>query len=325
MAQLSISVAMCTFNGERFLEAQLQSIASQSRPPDELIICDDGSSDDSNKIVLQFARQASFPVHFTANDHNLQSTKNFEQAIGLCRGSVVALADQDDIWYPHKLERLEGCFLQSPTVVAAFSDADLVDDNLLPLGRHLWPTFAFSSAEQKEFADDNALRVLIRHPVVTGATMAFRREAFELMRPFPKNEIHDQWMSFLLAAYGRFEIVPEPLMQYRRHHRQQVGPGPLNWRQQIAKANSRREKFYFDEVHRFRELERKLARHASDFPRGARAQNEIRNKLLHLEHRARLPERRIKRISNIFRETMNLNYSRYSGGWISIAKDLIMR
>ncbi|MGA8200434.1 MAG: glycosyltransferase, partial [Candidatus Sulfotelmatobacter sp.] len=130
----TISVAMCTYNGERFLQAQLESIAAQDRPPDELVICDDRSSDACPEIIKEFARRAPFPVQLVVNPENLGSTRNFEKAISLCRSEIVALADQDDIWYRHKLERIEKAFLRSSTIVAAFSDADLIDNDSRLLG-----------------------------------------------------------------------------------------------------------------------------------------------------------------------------------------------
>src|SRR5438270_9952995 len=120
MSPLTMSVAMCTFNGEAFLDAQLESIGAQGRPPDELIVCDDGSTDRSREIIAQFARRFAFPTRVTVNQTNLGSTRNFEQAISLCSSNVVVLADQDDIWYPNKLKSIEKPFLQSQDVVAVF-------------------------------------------------------------------------------------------------------------------------------------------------------------------------------------------------------------
>src|SRR5579862_2176323 len=117
MPGLTISVAMCTFNGERFVSAQLESIATQSRPPDEVVICDDGSSDGTQEIVRKFALSSPFPIRFAVNPRNLGSTKNFEQAISRCEGAIVALADQDDVWYRYKLERIEKAFLRSEATV----------------------------------------------------------------------------------------------------------------------------------------------------------------------------------------------------------------
>lgn len=103
--KLSISVAMCTYNGSAFLQEQLDSIAAQTRLPDELVICDDGSSDSTVDIVERFAHGVSFRVQLFRNPQNLGSTRNFEQAMRLCTGDLIALSDQDDVWMPEKLAR----------------------------------------------------------------------------------------------------------------------------------------------------------------------------------------------------------------------------
>src|SRR5215467_4239016 len=108
-----LSVALCTYNGSRFLQEQLGSIGSQSRPPDELVICDDGSSDDTVDIIKRFALNAPFPVKLEVNASNLGSTKNFELAVSLCCGDVIALSDQDDVWDATKLAKIERVFLDS--------------------------------------------------------------------------------------------------------------------------------------------------------------------------------------------------------------------
>src|SRR5690242_1846918 len=104
MKRLRISVAMCTFNGARFLPEQLESITAQTRLPDELVICDDRSADESLEIIRAFLDRPPFTVRLEINERNLGSTKNFEKAIGLCQGEIIALADQDDVWFPQKLE-----------------------------------------------------------------------------------------------------------------------------------------------------------------------------------------------------------------------------
>lgn len=315
---------MCTFNGARFLEAQLASIAGQERAPDELVVCDDGSSDRTVEIVREFARRASFSTRLVVNDLNLGSTKNFEKAISLCQGDVVALADQDDVWYRHKLSRLESAFLESNEVVLVFSDADLIDDDSRPLGSCLWPTFTFDRAEQTMIANGHSLEVLLRHPVMTGATMGFRRKYFELLTPIPAGQIHDRWISFLLAALGRCELISDRLMQYRRHEGQQVGPGPRNLRERLQRARLTKAKFYRDEIARFSEFRDLLDRRGSAFPGSEYVRNEISRKITHLEHRATLPAAGIFRIPEILGQILNGDYWRYSTGWSSIAKDLLI-
>jgi len=322
---LSLSVAMCTFNGGRFLGAQLASIAAQDRPPDELVVCDDGSSDGCAEIVREFARRAAFPTRFVVNDKNIGSTKNFEKAISMCQGAIVALADQDDVWYPNKLGRIEKAFLRSNEIISAFSDADMIDDDSQSLGARLWATFFFGRAEQIQFANGHALNVLLKHPVVTGATMAFRRECFDLLAPIPAKQIHDRWISFLLAARGKFEIILEPLMQYRRHQGQQVGPGPRTLRERTQRARLMTASSYLDELERFHEFRDRLEKHRATFQYAECALDEIKRKIPHLEHRARLPRMRVARIPRVLREALNGGYWRYSAGWNSIAKDLVIR
>ena len=321
----SISVAMCTYNGERFLSAQLESIAAQDRPPDELVICDDGSSDNGPEIVRDFARRTAFPVQFVVNAENLGSTKNFEKAISLCQGAIVALADQDDIWYHNKLERIEKAFLRSSTIVAAFSDADLIDADSRLWGLRLWKAFSFDTAEQRQFRKGGGLNVLVKHPVVTGATMAFRRKLFDILTPIPSNDIHDRWISFLLAARGQFEVISDPLMRYRRHERQQAGLPPQTTTGLIVQARTRGADYHLEEIERFHQLYEKLGTCGANFPYAERAQKEIDRKISHLTNRAMLPRTRVARIPRVLREAVNGGYWRYSAGWNSIAKDLVIR
>ncbi|HEY2971172.1 MAG TPA: glycosyltransferase, partial [Pyrinomonadaceae bacterium] len=111
---MKISVAMCTYNGAPYLREQLNSIAAQTRPPDELVVCDDVSADLTCEIVTSFAASVHFPVRLYVNEQNLGSTKNFERAIGLCEGDIIARSDQDDVWLPEKLRRIEDCLQRNP-------------------------------------------------------------------------------------------------------------------------------------------------------------------------------------------------------------------
>ena len=103
---MKISVAMCTFNGGPFLGEQLQSIAAQDRPPDELVICDDGSTDETLDAVGRFARSVPLPVRLEINRQRLGSSANFAKAVGMCRGDWIFLADQDDFWPKGKVRRM---------------------------------------------------------------------------------------------------------------------------------------------------------------------------------------------------------------------------
>ncbi len=135
---MNISVAMCTYNGCRFLAGQLESIGQQTTRPSELIICDDGSTDSTAEIVRAFGEEAPFPVRFIRNEVKLGSTKNFEKAILRCSGDAIALCDQDDVWQKDKLEWVARVLESEPDVAGVFSDALLIDENSRPMPGTLW-------------------------------------------------------------------------------------------------------------------------------------------------------------------------------------------
>src|SRR5690606_2461860 len=132
------SVVLCTHNGERWLGELLDSIVGQEHLPDELVVQDDCSTDGSCEQIRRFARIAPFDVRLEINERRLGSTANFAEALTRTRGRFIALADQDDLWYPQKLRRLIGELQLDPTVTMVFSDADLVDPEGRPIGRLLW-------------------------------------------------------------------------------------------------------------------------------------------------------------------------------------------
>src|SRR2546423_9076098 len=111
---MKISVAMCTYSGAEFLPAQLESIFAQTRPPDEIVIRDDDSTDETAQILSKFAGESAIPILLNFNKQNYGSVKNFEQAISLCTGDVIALCDQDDVWRRDKLELIEQTFRKTP-------------------------------------------------------------------------------------------------------------------------------------------------------------------------------------------------------------------
>ena len=213
---------MCTYNGCRFLEAQLQTIGNQTQLPFELLICDDGSTDATPDIVHTFAQSVSFPVYFIRNTTNLGSTKNFEKAILFCKGDIIALCDQDDLWTPEKLNRMASILEREPEVAAVFSNATLIDDNSIPIAGTLWERIGFNSRDERIFNTDQAF-YLIQKPLVTGATLVFRASFVSDIVPIPSEWVHDEWIALILASLARIKPVYEFLISYRLHANQQIG------------------------------------------------------------------------------------------------------
>ena len=157
---MDISVAMCTYNGGKFLAEQLSSIREQTKLPHELVICDDGSTDATPRIVHAFALDAPFPVRFFRNQATLGSTRNFEKAINLCEGQAIALSDQDDIWQPNKLERLASVLDSEPQVGGVCSNAFLIDETSERFPDSLWERRNFTPRMQAAFQRNSARQLL---------------------------------------------------------------------------------------------------------------------------------------------------------------------
>ncbi len=317
MPAVRISVAMCTYNGAEFLPAQLESIAAQTRPADEIVICDDGSTDDTTLLI------SGNVLH--KNEKNLGTVKNFEKAIGLCSGDVIVLSDQDDVWREDKLALIERAFQKGPNVGLVFSDADIVDEQLNLLGRRMWDEVGFDAHKKKLVAQGRALEVLITGWTVSGATMAFRSKYAKLALPIPTTipMIHDGWIALTVAAVSDVAIIDEPLIKYRQHQRQQIGaPAQKSQKQPGAREALKRRNSSADLQCILDTLHDRLSTQGNGF--------DCRNALAfagnysrHLDVRANLPQRRLNRVPAVLRELLSWRYHEYANGFKSAAKDLV--
>ena len=235
---MKISVALCTYNGSKFLSKQLESILNQLNfNVDEIVVCDDRSTDDTIKILNDF--QSKYPSVFKiySNEQNLGSTKNFEKAISLCTGDFIFLADQDDIWKENKIKETFSVFEANKKAEGVFSNADIIDDNdILAGSTSIWDSvFFFESELQKpiDFFD-----VIAKNQnIVTGATLCFKKEVKEFIFPFPSDVLHDEWIATLLALRNTLFYSPKDLISYRVHANQQVG---MKNRNKLAKKNKKK-------------------------------------------------------------------------------------
>ena len=320
MSRPSLSIAMCTYNGARYVREQLESIAAQTRQPDELVVCDDRSTDQTVEIVQAFASRASFPVRVYVNDENLRSTKNFERAISLCTSDIIALADQDDVWHSEKLERIEQMLSRASQVGAVFTDAELVDAALRPLGRFLWRTVGFTRKERASICNGRAFEILLRYNVVTGATLAFRAEYKPLIVPIPENWVHDGWIALLIGAVARVAIIEKPLVLYRQHLHNQIGAiNPKKKRPPRPFSE-----IYSDPIHRFTDARNRLITVQHDAGVPANVLSELGAKIRHLQVRAAMPRSRWRRLPIALTELLTLRYHRYAKrGLRSFRKDLL--
>jgi len=322
-AKLTISIAMCTFNGADYLQEQLISIAKQTRLPDELVVCDDGSTDSTLQILSEFNKDAPFPVKINQNKIRLGATKNFEEAIMLCKGNIIALSDQDDVWLPHKLEKIEKLFEKYPNAGYAFSDAIVVDEKLNPFDFTLWDYVLFTVNQRRNFKQGYQSEVLIKHNVVTGATMAFCKKIKNWILPIPEEWMHDEWIALLASTAEEKGIFDEePLVKYRIHPKQlvSINVNANDFIAQFKKAYNTKSESYQAEAERISYVVDRLL---SANKLTKEANKLFKEKITHLQARQWLHNHsHWKRFSRVFTELLSGRYHRFSNGWKSVVKDL---
>jgi glycosyltransferase involved in cell wall biosynthesis len=201
---MKTSIAMATFNGAEYLQEQLESFLAQTRLPDELIVCDDGSEDDTLAILHAFQKTAPFHVEISENQTRLGCTKNFEKAASLCTGDLIFFSDQDDVWFENKLEVMIQFMENHPQVMVAVNDAEIVDEKLTTPG-----------IRKSRQVLDLGLPITSFH---SGCCLVFRDGIKSLFFPVPDEVFaHDTWLNRLAGALESRTFVDVPLQYYRRH------------------------------------------------------------------------------------------------------------
>ena len=312
---------MCVCNGQEFLYGQLESIMAQTRLPDELVILDDMSADNSCEIIESFTTLAPFPVRLLRNSVRLGPAANFAKAISICTGDIIALADQDDVWHTDKLECLSNK-LSGSHVLAVFSDANVVGSKLEKLGYTMWHRVRFDACEQRRMENGQAFEVLLKHNVVTGATLAFNVSLRNTALPFPPQWPHDAWLALIAAAQNNLLPINEPLIEYRQHTNNVVGAKPkFLWQEASSALFIDRAAWYREELWRWRALAERL----KTISTALLALHVLSEKITHLENRANLPASRLQRLPGIWREFAAGHYARHARNWGSIALDLLVK
>ena len=201
---MKISIAMATYNGAQYLKAQLQSFTDQTRHPDELIITDDCSSDDTETIVREFAKTAPFKVEFYLNEKNLGYCGNFNVALMKATGDLVFLSDQDDVWFPEKIEHMIAVAERHPEALVVMNDAALTDEALNEVGLTKIGQIRSAGISMDGF--------------VMGCCCGIRRELLDLCMPIPAGfKGHDNWIVWLAEGLGGKTVEDKVLQYYRRH------------------------------------------------------------------------------------------------------------
>ena len=200
----AVSVAMATYNGERYLPEMLESLAVQTHPPDELVVRDDASDDSTVRILHAYARRVPFRVEVLAGGPRLGYAQNFVAASRACSGFVTFFADQDDVWRPHKIAAVLR-HVRRRRPAAYFHDLALIGAD----GARVAGSYYGLLAE----------RGLPSAAAFKGLSMAVTRPFVETWGwPTPDAKVsHDFWVALLSTAFGQRHNVPEQLADHRLH------------------------------------------------------------------------------------------------------------
>jgi len=321
---LTTAVVMCTYNGERFLQAQLDSLLAQTRLPGQIVIRDDLSSDGTLAILEAFAAQArarGIAVDLARNAHNLGYRRNFESALASAGAQVLFLCDQDDVWHPRRIERFMAEFEQRPELALLHCDARLVDADGAPLGTSLFQALGVSRAELDGMHAGDAFAILLRRNLVTGAACAIRARLLAPAMPFPaEGWSHDEWIAMVAAFTERLDTLEEPLLDYRQHDANQMGARKTTLVQRWLGIGLERQAYIAAMVRRLQQL----ADHVQARGIGKVAQRtELQARLAHARFRSNLPASLVARWRGIGRELSLGHYRRYGSGARSLIADLL--
>lgn len=204
-----ISIALCTYNGKKHLNDQLNSILAQTYTNIELVICDDASTDGTRELLI--AWQNDYPklikLHF--NEKNLGYNQNFAKAISFCKGDYIAISDQDDIWLPDKLDKQIKCFeVDKQTILVHCASVSFNKTRFFyGKGSIKW-TNLFKGDDTRKF-------ILFNH--VQGHCLIFRKELVRHILPIPNGIYYDWWIGAIATHYGKIDVVEEYLVHHRRH------------------------------------------------------------------------------------------------------------
>lgn len=213
-----ISVCIATYNGEKYLRQQLDSILAQINTEDEIVISDDNSTDRTLSIIASYGDARIRVLHHDPSSVTTtfpidRPTHNFEHALMHAKGDIIFLADQDDVWLPDKVSRMTEALANADM---AMHDCQIVDEELRPVAQSYFDLVGVSTN-----AWHNALKCTL-----LGCCMAMRRCVVQEALPFPKTRVgHDLWLGMVADRKFRFTLVREPLLAYRKHERSMTTAG----------------------------------------------------------------------------------------------------
>lgn len=214
------SVALCTYNGAKYIHQQMESILHQSVLPDEIVISDDRSSDETISIIKEFLKTSKVPIRLFEQSNQLGVFKNFQFVIEQCQNEIIFTSDQDDYWKADKIKLMLEQFVDQDATDMVYSNAEVVTKDLQTVISLLWEKRLLTDLERGQ-ASVNSLLFLGRS--IAGCTMAFKKSFYDRVAPIPNGIYHDDWIATAASISTHVGVVLEPLVKYRQHEDNVVG------------------------------------------------------------------------------------------------------
>lgn len=216
----TIDVLMATYNGEKYLKEQIESILNQTYDNIRLVISDDCSKDGTKDILKQYEKDSRIEIHY--HEKNQGYIKNFEYLLKQVKNEIYMLSDQDDVWMPEKIEKSYEVLIKNNADLV-FGDLEVVNENL----ETIYPSFnKFMLLERKINKYIGSYKVNYLYNCVTGCTVMSKAKWIEKILPIPTDSkylIHDHWIGLVIALDGKMAYIPEKYIKYRQHGNNQVG------------------------------------------------------------------------------------------------------
>ena len=215
-----VDILLATYNGEKYIKCQLDSILNQTYTNIRILINDDASTDRTAEILKEYEKKDK-RIQVQYNEKNLGYIKNFENLLKRVESKFFMLSDQDDFWKPEKVEKsLNKIINENADLV--FTDLEAVDENL----NTITPSVVRFRNLKKNIDKHNDYKlVFLQNSGVTGCTIITRKDLINKYLPIPTKEpmVHDWWMALLLGQNGKLCFLDEATIKYRQHGNNQIG------------------------------------------------------------------------------------------------------
>ena len=312
---------LCTYNGGRYLADQLASLSAQTRLPDILFVRDDGSTDETTEILRSFGASAPFPVDVRCNPDRLGYNLNFSSVLAEPATDLIALCDQDDIWYSQKLQVLCRLLADDTVAAGACADARRIAGDGRSLGSTVWQRLGFDAHHRHAMSATGELGPLLRNNVIPGSSLVLRSSFRDLLLPFSEHGFYDLWTAVLLQTVSYLAFAPEPLQEYRVHDQNAVGLDRPRY--SLRRAARRRRRHVHEERAVFsREVLERAS--ASRYPIRPDTRARLDDWVAFNTFRANLPSHLIRRGGDVARELRRGGYASYGGSAMSAIYDLLL-